>query len=445
MRAARRLWHELTRPRGPVRHRFYRGRRRSRAGVALLMVISSLMFLTVMVTEISFQASVRLQLAAHQRDEAKAEALARTGVDVYRLVLSASKGIGQNPMIAQYTEMLGINVGDALWQMVPFINTGLMRMLFVSGGDLDDIEGSDTDGEAPTGSMRDVDVAQETLTDEQLEQSRESRGLSDKNFLDFEGDFFAEVDDEDRKINVGAFTATNRTELMEDPTGVKLYGLMSGTRTCPADLGASATTEEREDIDAFFYQNNLDPWQLIGNLADWTDADNSRVWDGGSEDALYNNLERDPYLPKNAPFDTIQEIRLVDQWHRDDVWERFGDSLTIYGTGKVNINTADCGVMWALLKSYVTPRPSDGEVERLMRLIQEQMAMQSFSSGRAFTTFLEQQGVTVDPNLSNAVTTESKVFRVTSTGQVGDATVTIEAVIDYSNSMTGDVRYWRVQ
>ena len=40
-----------------------------------------------------------------------------------------------------------------------------------------------------------------------------------------------------------------------------------------------------------------------------------------------------------AALDTLDEIRLVDGWHLDGVWERMGRHLTIYGGGKVNVNT----------------------------------------------------------------------------------------------------------
>jgi type II secretory pathway component PulK len=435
-KAIRWVWRELTRPRGPVQHAFYRSRRRSKSGVALLIVITSLLFMTVLVTEIAFAATVRLQLGAHQRDEAKAEALAETGVYIYQLVLTASKGLGKNPMIQQVEQMMGIDLGDALWQMIPFINTGMMRMIFVAGGDEDDIEDMSTEG----------------MSEEQLAESRESSGF-DKNFLDFDGDFYAEVTDEDRKINVSRFTAVNRADLMAgtDPTAWQLYGLMSGVRTCPSyTLSADGTaqedvaSEEREDLDRFFLDRNLERWELVGNLADWTDADNSRVYDGGAEDSLYNALEKDPYLPKNAGFDSLDEIRLVEGWHRDDVWERFGGDITVYGNGKINVNTAECGVIWGLLKSYIQPN-SDGEVERAIRAIRENQAMQSFSSGTALVSFLEGQGFTVDPKMKSLVSAESKVFRVTSSGQVGDATVTVEAVLDYSSSQTGKIVYWRVR
>jgi hypothetical protein len=45
----------------------------------------------------------------------------------------------------------------------------------------------------------------------------------------------------------------------------------------------------------------------------------------------------------------------------------------------------------------------------------------------------------------NAISTESTVFRVDSTGVVGDANVTIEAVIDFTTDASGKIVYWSVQ
>ena len=82
-------WKELHRERTPER----RGRR-SRSGVAMLLVITIVTLLTVVVTEVVHGAAMRIQLAGNQRDEAKAEALAMSGVQFYRLLLIASQQLG---------------------------------------------------------------------------------------------------------------------------------------------------------------------------------------------------------------------------------------------------------------------------------------------------------------------------------------------------------------
>jgi general secretion pathway protein K len=447
MRGPRWLWRELTRPRGRSSHRFYRNSRRSRAGIALLIALSSIAFMTIIVTEVAFAATVRLQLGAHQRDQVKAEALANTGVNLYRLVLSASKGIGngiKGMVPPELLASLGID-GDSLWQMLPYLNTNMMRMLFVSGGGADE-----EDVQA---------LEQKGLTEDQEAASREDSGTK-KNFLDFDGDFSASVTDEDRKINVAKFTATSAGDMNSDPRIMELVGMMGGQRMCPTasvTSGNQSSTsmpgmseQEKDDLDQFFYDKNIDRMDLVSNLVDWVDADNTRMYRGGSEDTLYNTLEHEPYLPKNAGFDSLDEVRLVDGWNDDDVWEKFGKNLTVYGQGKVNLQTAECDVKWGFIRAALNPTPNDAQMYVILQQLADQQVLTPFTDSKSYITFLSQlPGYTVRPELSSQIGVESSVFRVTSTGTVGDSSVTIDAVLDYSGNgaqaFIGRVVSWRIR
>ena len=128
------VWRQLIRPRQRVGRRVTRMGRGSRGGVALLTTIALVALMGVIVTEITFMATMRLQLAANQRDEAKAEALAQAGVQFYRLILIASKQLGQSPMIQSLGPMLGVNA-DTLWQLVPEVGSGFLRFLLMADGD----------------------------------------------------------------------------------------------------------------------------------------------------------------------------------------------------------------------------------------------------------------------------------------------------------------------
>lgn len=408
-------WHELIKPRGHTPHRFRRVGRSSRAGVALITVIAAITLMTVITTEIAYSATVRLKLAAHHRDEVAAEALAATGVNLYRLILMASKQIGRNPMIVEYGAMLGINA-DTLWGMVPFINTQMMRMIFVSDGDMD---------EATMARME-----SEGLSEDEREASREGRS----NFLNFDGDFSASIEDEARRVFVGNLKATSMAQLLEIHQVQELQGMMAA-----------------EEHHEFFLDNKLEKLELIANLVDWTDADDQRLYQGGDEIAPYDKLDF-PYRPKNAPFDTIQEIRLVEGWHNDGVWERFGQYVTIYGGGKVNVNTADRAVLRGLMMAYMEGYTSEVYVDEVVNQI---MAARStpvilggvhFSSGQHFSSWVESQvGAPLRDEINQAVTTESDTFRVMSVGEVGESRVEIMAIIDYSSEQTGQILYWGVR
>ena len=409
----RALWAALTkrRGRGPAR--------RSRGGIALLVVLTTVLVLTILVSELSYTSTVRLMVAAHSRDRAQAVWLARSGVNLYRLILTANKQLEKSGIGESLQEYTGINIGDALWQLLPSINTGLLRMLFSAGGDASDLEEEDVATFKQTGKVSDA-VA---------EESRQGGLFDDKNFLDFDGDFSAEITDEESKINVNNLANRDTTQSIQlNATALQLYGRMSG-----------------EENDEWFREHNLDRWELIANLADWVDQDNLRAAaQGGYEDNLYNRLQS-PYLTKNAPFDTKEEIRLVEGW-QDDVYDRFKDDLTIWGTGKININTASDEQIKGLIRAYVTPMPNDSTLELLVEQVRNQlMVVGSFKKGKEFTSFLEGLGYTVSGDLAQALSSSSYTFTLTSTGLVGDSAATITAVVDYGTKggTVGKVLYWR--
>jgi len=432
MRMIRWSWRELTRPRGVTPHPRHarwretmaRGRVRSRSsqsGVALLVVVSAIMIITVLVSEMNYGARVRLLLASHQREEVQAYWLARTGINMYKLILAGNMAL-KNSSMAEYGGMFGVNLGDALWQAVPFISTGLMRMLFVSGGDVDEFEEEEIREVATTGAV----------SDEIAEQSREelSTGhFSDKHFLDFDGDFNASIVDEDSKVNLNAFsTRTSADILQEELTATTLYGIMSG-----------------QEQDQWFYDRDIDRWEIIGNVADWVDSDNARCGlRSGYEDDLYNSIEPDPYLAKNVPFDSKEEIRMVDGWE-GEVYDKYKDRITVWGAGKININTASREVMFGLLKAYCQGTPADSVVEHCQDTMAEQVMFSDWQQASEFTDYLTNNcGCTADDNMANVISTSSTVFTVTSMGVVGDTTVTITAVLDYGDSGSGTMKYWRV-
>jgi type II secretory pathway component PulK len=410
------VWYELTRPRGKSSHRFYRGGRRSRSGVALLLTLANLLLMSVLVSEMTYTASVRVKLAVHERDEAKAEQLAYTGAQIYEILLAYMDQAGR--MIGPYADMMGIDPNN-LWQALPTMNTGMMRMVFVSGGSIDD---------------EDMErVSSEGLSEEEVAESREGGSERERNFLDFDGDFVAELTDEDSKVDVSAMASTNPqnlSELMANPQAQQLFGLMAG-----------------EDNDRFFIDKSLERWELIGNLVDWVDADDNRVWQGGSEQNLYANLAS-PYRPKNATFDSFEEIRLIDGWHDDDVWERFGKHLTIYGGGRINVNSAQPEVIRGVLTAYCMPNgiPNQGLLDQVMAGLEERrLLIGPFRSPADFISAADQAGATCSGNtgtqtagnIRQAIKVKSDKFRVTSTGIVGDAKVTITTIIDTSRRGRG--------
>jgi DNA uptake protein ComE-like DNA-binding protein len=86
---------------------------------------------------------------------------------------------------------------------------------------------------------------------------------------------------------------------------------------------------------------------LAASLIDWRDADNDLSLPTGSAETSFYRNGKYPYEAKNAPFQILDEIRLVNGFNAN-VFEKLKNYITIYGSGRVNINTAGKAVLYAI-------------------------------------------------------------------------------------------------
>ncbi|MFA6636333.1 MAG: hypothetical protein WCV56_04435 [Candidatus Omnitrophota bacterium] len=88
--------------------------------------------------------------------------------------------------------------------------------------------------------------------------------------------------------------------------------------------------------------------KLAGNVIDWRDSDN--VVHGGKsvagESATYSRKGYG-YAPRNMPFVCLEELLLVDGMS-PEVFLRLRGHITVFGSGRVNVNTASSEVFEAL-------------------------------------------------------------------------------------------------
>ena len=310
--------------------------------------------------------------------------------------------------------------------MVPVINTGLMRMLFTGGGDVDDYSEEELTTFAQTGQV----------SDEVAEASRDegSSLFSDKNFLDFEGDFAAEVTDNEGKIDINQFDGFTGN-IQDSATAQLLFSRMNS-----------------EEDEAWFLDRNIDRYEIIGNLADWIDADNIRSSGlGGFEDNLYN-VQDPSYVAKNATLDTFEEIRLIEGW-QDEVFNRYADDMTIWSNGKFNPGSFSKEMHIAVITAYATAQWTQEQVDALcFQDGMEDWGLSwyqggSWKSAKEYAQDVQANcnGIELDTTQMPKFTDKSRVFTVTSTGLVGTSQTTITAVLDYTRVNTGDVVYWRVE
>ncbi len=114
---------------------------------------------------------------------------------------------------------------------------------------------------------------------------------------------------------------------------------------------------EREQADGRSYTRA----EIIGNIIDWMDADDTRVQVdiftgqvtddvGEGEDSYYRDVTGDRYRSKDAPLDSIEELRLI-RGINDELFFYLQNQVSVYASGKLDFNTAPASTIATALKS----------------------------------------------------------------------------------------------
>ena len=126
--------------------------------------------------------------------------------------------------------------------------------------------------------------------------------------------------DEEAKVNLNAINEENKAEML--------------------------VVLQRLFISVLNY-NEVQAQELAACIIDWRDADsNESISFGSAEDSYYIGLPY-PYKAKNAAFETLEELLLV-RGIDENVFRKIRNYVTIYGGGRININTASKAVLLAL-------------------------------------------------------------------------------------------------
>ena len=89
----------------------------------------------------------------------------------------------------------------------------------------------------------------------------------------------------------------------------------------------------------------LEATPIAAAIIDWRDTNDDTEPDGA--ESLYYQSLYPPYTCKNRPFQVLEELLLV-RGITPAVFARVRDHVTLYGTGAININTADTIVLQCL-------------------------------------------------------------------------------------------------
>lgn len=404
-----------------------RARRRQR-GVALVMVLGTLTLLTVMLTEFQDETSAELGSAVSARDGVRAEYAARSAVNLTRLLIAAEPTIR----------------GSA----------GFLIAMLSGGGKPPQI---------PVWKYADTILGAFNDEDGQgMFQGLSGLNLAEGKNLGMEGaGFRLEVVDEDSKINVNI--AARPDAFSKKKIAEQLLALMAGVQH-----------------EEFFQRvdergNPMDRQTICGSLIDWVDPDEVHEpcdpraevrQQSAPEDSYYQLLPR-PFQRKNAAFDSLEELYMV-RGVTDDFWGRFIEpdpdrpdkrKVTVWGSGTLNVNTANADTLLALVCSQAvenTPICTTAVDQRLMFIQTVElmkgmmMGAPAFSSPKAFVEAVKGQGLVgqmllaqgfqpialkSEKLLQDGISLESKVFSIYATGFVRsgrhETRTRIHAVVDF--------------
>ena len=184
----------------------------------------------------------------------------------------------------------------------------------------------------------------------------------------------------------------------------------------------------------------IDP-SLADAVVDWLDNDEApRV--GGAESPYYLSLPF-PYKSKNDFFDTIDELRLV-RGMTPEAFEKLRPFVTLYSSGKVNLNTAPKPILLALSAGQdaaeageITEATADQIIE-----YRKEKPFQKIEEIGNVSPFLSD--LYKKTRIRDLMDTRSTAFHVRSSGEFAGTVRTIDSV-GIRSGKTIQWRYWRVE
>ncbi len=412
-------------------------------GAALLMALTTVALLTALAVDLAYQRRVSLQIALNGRDELRAIYLARSAVNLSRLVLHfqheidrAAGGAGQALSQATGGKATLPQVAIRLWEIVP-VDSSAASLFAAAGGA----------AEAPQAPAS----APESLL----------AGTAPRAFGDYQGSFSARIEDEDRKVDVPQFANTapiagpqflRFAQLVKDPVYDVLFDRedQNGARWTRPDVAAA--------------------------LRDWVDENETTTVVGANPAAPFEegfgdeNLPYDrgdnPYRAKNARFDSLDELLMVGGMG-DAFMAAFGDKLTVYPSmnAKTDINTTDPAEMMLNIIAMCDPPgvpqpvlldPTFGQrLDAALRLARPLPFLALTVS--QFAQILSGLGVRVQPlyvqaqdtDARNSFGSRSSTFTVHATGRSGNVQKSLTAVVTFDEragplaSDMGRLLHWR--
>jgi general secretion pathway protein K len=447
---------------------------RKQRGIAMLVTLTWLALMISLVADFTYGTSVDSAQAMNARDELRAHYLARSSVNLSRLLIKIQQQF-VDPIMSQVQKMLSQALGGGSTgaggssgsSSSSAMGLGISVRVTDYAGPLMGFFSGSKDEVSGLGSLIGIDTSK-------------AKGLGLKS-----GSFDAEITSEDGKIDLncgGGITASRDKQMV-------LYRLLMG-------LMSSRRFERlfsEEDQSGQFVTRP----EVARAIIDWADGDEQMFSpEGGSagEDYRYD-ARADRYRAHDNNFDTLEEVKMV-RGVSDAFMEAFGPSLTVYSASqncKVNLgaisnkNGGDCtpllmGVLRAAGQPDPTKPPTDPNILDDTRLypvasvLCDRASAAGFDSLDTIMSVLQSPQTAVMPDdprykLFQSMTPlqvnrgeldklayvgPPRVYRIVATGQSGRVTKKITAIVDtgraldnpltlnpMSEKAAGVLQYWR--
>lgn len=148
----------------------------------------------------------------------------------------------------------------------------------------------------------------------------------------------------DIKLGTGSFTVFYDHINERSGATETRYGLAD--ENSKININKATVTVMKELFKVTLYLEEGPAQELAASIVDWRDADsNLSIPLGSAEDSYYRNLTF-PYEAKDGDFEVTEELLLVKGVDKN-LFEKMKNYITIYGNGKINVNTAPKAVFLA--------------------------------------------------------------------------------------------------
>lgn len=369
-------------------------------GVALIIAIMIISIMMMFASDFIVSSTVDLTMASSERDNVKAEYVAKSGanwalwLNLFDYGIDAQFSSSKDPMMKQAKSAIG-PLWDKLGNVFPF----------------------DTPMDLGNAGAFAKAFGLSSILDSTVIDLLKSLG----------GELGIAVVDEGGKINLNM-----------------CYQSRQACKTIALELNAllNCTSIEQD----YMREKNIKTAEVVARMQDWVDQDQSPEAAAGasSEDDVYQKRVP-PHKSKNSPLDTLDELRMVDGW-TEELHSYFSPYLTVFpfvysqdkekNGFKLNINTASQDVLRCFFaKELSNPDINDKFVKKYKDLMDNsgQIAGEENGVGGVIKDLVGYQGEAdkgKETDKSSWFTTASRAYVIRSKGVVGNQTKVFEMAIE---------------